>query len=180
MSKTARCLLLVVAMILLVGPAFAIDPSRLAQVRVIHGVFSAETGQQIAFRVPEGGALVIKNKDVTYHLVPKILSDDRVQLKIVEPGMAGAKAAREVAVFDLEVGGRMASRPLVPFSLGVTSIKPEKLMRAPMNEKAAAVGGSGCCVTCGGWEVCCYPGAGWCCTIDSSCGSSCGACNLEQ
>jgi len=180
MSKTSRCLLLLaVASLLFVGPALAVDSSRLQQVRVIHGVFAAETGQKMDFKLPEGGALVIKNKNVTYHLVSTIVGDDRVQLKVVRPGIAGEKA-REIAVFDIEVGGRMTASPLVPFSLGVSSVKPEKMLRAPVLEKAAAAGGSGCCVVCGGWEVCCYPGSGWCCTIDSSCGNSCGACNLEQ
>jgi hypothetical protein len=180
MSKTGRCILLsVVAILLFVGPTLAVDSSRLQQVRVIHGVFAAETGQKVEFRVPEGGTMVIKNKNVTYHLVPTILSDDRVQLKIVNPGLASAKA-REIAVFDIEVGGQMTANPLVPFSLGVTSVKPEKMLRAPVMEKEAAIGGSGCCIVCGGWQVCCYPASGWCCTLDSSCGNSCGACNLAQ
>jgi len=176
MSRTGRCLLLIVAAVLLfVGPTFALDSSRVAGVRVIHGVFAAETGQMVDFKVPEGGRVVIKNKHVTYHLIPTILDDGRVQLKIVNPGVPGAKSMREIAVFELEIGGGMVSNPLVPFSLGVTSIKPETLLRAPVDKAAGT--GTGCCIICGGWEVCCYPASGWCCTINSSCGSSCGACN---
>lgn len=180
MSKTSKCLLLLVATTLLaVGPVLAADSSRAVQVRVIHGVFAAETGEKVAFRVPEGGTVVIKSKDVTYHLIPQILNDGQVQLKLVEPALH-AKAAREIAVFDLQVNGKMVSRPLVPFSLGVTSIQPEKVMRAPVLDKAVAIGGSSCCITCGGWQVCCYPASGWCCTLDSSCGNSCTSCNSAE
>lgn len=179
MFKTTKIFLVVFAMTLMAQAAYSQEPGK-STIRVIHGTFTNETGQTIDFKVPEGRAVIVKNKQLglSYRIVPQILDEQNVTFKVMAIGQ-GRKAATEVEEFDLLMGSEPRVGVKVPFALGFTGISTRSVAEKPnrVTTQLVAPGGGSCCVQCGGWEVCCEPAAGWCCEISSSCGSSCSVCN---
>jgi hypothetical protein len=178
MSKLAKIFLAFFAMSLMTYAAYALEPER-STVRVIHGTFTNETGQTIDFKVPEGRAVIVKNreKNLAYRLIPRMLDEQRVVFRVME--LNGRKGVSdEIESFELTLGEEPRPGILVPFALAFTGTSTRSTVEKPDRAmtKLAVAGGS-CCVQCGGWEVCCEPAAGWCCDISSSCGSSCSVCN---
>lgn len=181
MSRMVKAFLVVFMMVLVAGSAYAQDAGK-SNVRVIHGTFTSETGETVDFKVPEGRALILKNKaqNLSYRLVPQIVDNDQVVFRVVERARGREEARQEVERFELSLGDAPRQGILVPFALAFTGISSKNTVDRPgRTAEAAAVGGGSCCVQCGGWEVCCEPSAGWCCSISSSCGSSCNVCNAE-
>jgi hypothetical protein len=173
---------LAVAIALVSISSYAASSTAPGKVRVVHGVFYAETGQKIEFRVAEGRSLTLTNKEknLSYRLIPEILGEDRVQLRIVEA--ASNAVSREVESFDLSMGDKEQAGVVVPFSLSLKGISVEDAVTPKVptkNRIAERVVASNCCITCGGWQVCCTPSAGYCCDLSSSCGNSCSACNAS-
>jgi hypothetical protein len=177
MVKITRIFLVVFAMVLMTQVAYSQEPEK-STIRVVHGTFTSETGQTIDFRVPEGRAVIVKNKElgVSYRLVPQIIDEENVAFKVMTLAQ-GRKAAREVESFDLGMGDQPRTGITVPFALSFTGLSTRSIADKPNRVIAQMVAGGSCCVQCGGWEVCCEPAAGWCCDISSSCGSSCSVCN---
>ncbi len=186
MSKVSRVALAVLVTLLASSSALVLGAEKPVKVRVIHAVFTSETGQSIEFRVPEGRGVRVKSVDgsVTYRLVPKILSGDRVLFTVLE--VSSETVFRPVDEIETSLDNQNRKGSLLPFSLGLKGIRLETLSprgRATAQEKSVvsdAVAAGSCCVQCGGWEVCCEPAGGWCCDISSSCGSSCSVCNSKQ
>ncbi|MFY0573173.1 hypothetical protein ACN28S_01320 [Cystobacter fuscus] len=77
--------------------------------------------------------------------------------------------------------GLVERSTVVPFSLSVQGIE-ERAEQTPSPEQRRAgetptTLGWACCVTCGGYQLCCEPASGKCCTVSSSCGYGCRVCN---
>jgi hypothetical protein len=177
MFKTTKIFLAVFAMVLMTHAVYAQEPGK-STIRMVHGTFTSETGQTIDFRVPEGRAVIVKNKElgVSYRLVPQIIDEENVAFKVMTLAQ-GRKAAKEVERFDLAMGEQPQVGITVPFALAFTGISTRSIVDKPNRVTSQLVAGGSCCVQCGGWEVCCEPSKGWCCDISSSCGSSCSVCN---
>lgn len=188
MSRISACVLVMFAMLVGVNSASAANAEKPTQSRALQGVLSGDNGEQLKFSVPEGQAVTIRSREdgTSYRLVAKRLGRNGAVLEVVDP-TSGDVLDR----FDLGLNEKAQHGALVPFSVSLTGIV-EKTMGACRTPKAAdgvEKGGetteSTCCVTCGGWIVCCTPSAGWCCELEciseaKAAGDSCTACTSEN
>ena len=181
MSKLSKVVLASLLMIAAVASAHAADLDKPIPTRVVKGIFTADSGEQIKFSIPEGRGLMLRDREsgASYRLMLDKLSGDRVAFSVID-------AATETRVdgFNLALDGKQQHGKSLPIALTLTGVTTERKPPAPrlqkstssINDQSETSAGS-CCVGCGIWEVCCYPSPGWCCTLECVGGDICGACS---
>ena len=153
------------------------------QTAVIKGQFLAANGEETSFRLPDRGAIAVRNEASGELILVSgaVLDDGRVELTFDHYAADGGDVPTASDRVIAEVGGEAVGNAVAPFQLAVqeigTATRTVPAARLPTDPVPA----ESCCVTCGGWRVCCTVSGGWCCEISSSCGSGCsaGPCDAE-
>ena len=174
MRNLHKSFYLVMAAIFLCSSAYALD-AKPSKVRSYSAVF-ASGGESVDIKVIEGQTFIAENEELglSYTLKFDYLDEDRVQLTVGTYSGPGSDELVALDTVDLALDGRLTEAGSAPFSLAINGMTVES--RASTPAERAIDGGGSCCVSCGGWTVCCTPAPGWCCEISSSCGSGCSAC----
>jgi hypothetical protein len=140
---------------------------------------TSEDGKSADVMLPENGSLTVVNEGlgVSYRLTGQHVSKDHLVVLVEQFSDKDLMILNATDVIDLRAGEESLQRSAItPFSMRMTGITTEAKVLAG-NGPAMVTNAYGCCVTCGGWRVCCVPATGRCCTVSSSCGYACTACN---
>jgi hypothetical protein len=191
MTRSIKCALVVLAMVLVSASTHAVDFGRIGQQRVIQGVLVDASGDRTEFQLSEGSALLITSAETntTYRLIPKIVGKDQVRFTVSEKSDARQKI--ELERFDLSLGTEPQRSQVLPVAVGLTGVTIERLTAdgnscganrsvARTKEELDPAPGtdSYCCAgPCNGLYGCCEPAVGTCCSVRSPCGQTCSACS---
>jgi hypothetical protein len=173
MLKPFMSVLGMMALMLFTTPASAEG----ARARIIKATFYSDNGDQTAFNATEGGAIHITQLSTKkeYRMVSEITSRGEVQFKIYD--VASDKLLDTLGMSNL---GAIKGSVVVPFSLSVEGVEEStELTSSQVNKyegQTPSPLASSCCLRCGGYQFCCYPRPGYCCTLSTSCNNACKAC----
>lgn len=147
--------------------------------RVINGVFVAETGERTEFNVGNGDRVSLKNEalGLSYVLTATLVEGNRVAVTLeqVEGEIEKGYSVLDVQEMILDFSNE-PTETLAPFKLGFTGFSMDRQVAPDDPNTLTEKTHIGCCVTCGGWLICCFPAHGYCCSISTSCGNGCSIC----
>jgi len=143
----------------------------------------AEDGTEADFLLPDGAAVKVTNErlGIAYRLTGQVIDATHLIVTVEQFNDVELKSltATDVLYLDQEKESRALSA-ITPFSLRMLGLESDTLRSSPGYGTESVTPQSSlltCCVTCGGWKVCCTPTPGHCCQISSSCGLGCKVCN---
>lgn len=183
MNRLRPFLLVCLALTLIAGSTYAKEnPARANQIRIINGYIECD-GTKVAFALPEGGGLSIKERDGTaeYRLVSEKLDNNRASLALLDP-----TSGQALERFDVSLDGKIVRGTIVPLAFGLTGVTLKRIGKTEQPIEAAIAASEAdfehpyCCITCGNWQICCESPPGWCCTVECLDGSQfCQSCHWE-
>lgn len=167
------------------APRPAPRPGDKLPVTIFQGVFTSEDGKTAQLRVADGGAIQITNRDLKlfYALAARQLANGKVELTLRQYIDAEHTQLMATDVFKARLDGRAHSSALAPFSVSLTgTLQQLASYRAggPPKPSGPNLDYIDCCISCGGWELCCAINLGldfdWICCEIGMCGWTCTIC----
>lgn len=154
-------------------------------IKIFEGTFTSENGETAALRVADGGFVRITNreKDLHFELAARGLVTGEVELTVRQYADQEHELLVASDVFRARMDGKSHSSEVAPFRVALSSARTQL---ATFREGGAPKPGDpslnaiACCISCGGWELCCGISLGtdfdWICCEIGMCGVTCTIC----
>ena len=184
------------AVSLLVGPAALMASPAASGLPVVKGEaqdrkpvevlvfqFEDEEGQLADFQVAVGGFVNVTHadRDLHYRLLASKDRSGRAEVRVVQFADSSREKELGQESLVLDADGLRLGSSIAPFRIGFKGTKTQLAKMVDRMSEAIA-----CCISCGGWTVCCgvavnEPGWVACCSVEM-CGWGCAVCEalLEQ
>lgn len=163
------------------APAMSAAAPKPLPVELLLFEFENEDGKVSSFQVANGGSVNISDRErgLYYSLFASRDEKGEVSVRLVQYAEGSRETTLTEETFGVEKGAGLQASLIAPFRVAFVGERMQlaKVVSQPSNYIE-------CCVSCGGWTICCGVAMlnrlqGICCTIDH-CGWLCTVCEFSE